>query len=127
MKKKYGWALVGLLSLAANSAWANFKIQVEFETEELQPKTTWVEAEEGKAQAFTMDQYRIRLTPVSMKSGMVEIQAEIREIKGRLSQLKWKPVVITRVRQTAEISDRSDDGTLQYRLKLTPTKVKRKN
>ena len=112
------WILFALV--CSNSAWAAYSIDSVVELKDSKPVHSAVVVNEGEAGAITFNRTTIRFLLTKQGDASVKIQTEI--LKSSSDGLKTlaSPAVITRLGTPAEISSRAEDGSLNFRLKLTP-------
>jgi hypothetical protein len=115
-------SILAILSLMISSpAWAaTYTIELEAQSQGAKPFKGTVSVNEGKKGSISFEDTSIQFVPTLAKNGSVKIQAEIFKKTAHGLELVSKPSVITRMNQSAEISQRQDKGAEVFRLKLTP-------
>lgn len=112
-----------LLLLSAITAWpaiAAVQLKVEFQCGEktVSPSVT---LEEGAWADISQDDLLIRLTAKGHGDNAVRVKTEIARLQGTEIELLGNPAFVTKWDEAAEIEMKEEDGTLRYRLKVTPS------
>ena len=112
------WMLFALM--ISNSSWAAYSIDSEVELKDSRPVRSSVVVNEGESGAISFNETTIRFLLTKQADASIKIQAEILKNSPDGMQTLAKPTVITRLGSPAEISSHEKDGSLNFRLKLTP-------
>lgn len=116
------WYLVIFALAGSVPAWASYSIKAEMERPGSPSVSGTVVVDEGGFGTITFNTVTISFTPTGIKHNVVKIETEIDQRDGAKRSVS-KPTIITRFNNPAEVSERAEDGTLMYRLRLTPAWV----
>ena len=114
------YLLLGLFLTSPLFAAIHLKTELDTGKKQYSPSVT---VNDGAWADLQQDDVLLRVSAEPVDEDAVKIRTEIARLKGTEITLLGKPALITKWNEAAEIQVEEEDGSLRYRLRITPTSL----